>query len=79
MSLIYANLCKNIQNWPKMTISMQRIANNIQREIYLQVFDIKGSKFANTGKILVKRQLMLLINASSWKNFLKLPEKLVQD
>ena len=50
MSLIYANLCKNIQLWHKMIISTQRMTNGIQSSLYLHVFDIKASIFADNGK-----------------------------
>ena len=51
MSLIYANLCKNIQIWHEMTIFMPRMTNGIQNSLYLHVFDIKASIFPDIGKI----------------------------
>ena len=50
MSLIYANICKNVQIWPKIIISMQRMANGVKRQLYLHVFDVKASIFADIGK-----------------------------
>ena len=51
MSLIYANLCKNIQIWCKVTNSTQRLTNGIQEQMYFHVFDIKTSIFAGIGKM----------------------------
>ena len=51
MPLIYANLCKNIQIWHKMSIFTQRMIYSVQSSLYLHVFDIKASIFADIGKI----------------------------
>ena len=45
MLLIYANLCKNIQIWLKMTISTQIMTNGIQRQLCFHVLDIKEQTY----------------------------------
>lgn len=67
LSLFYANLCKGIQVLPKTTILMQIMTNDIQRQLYFHVCNMKANISADIGNIFS----YTLTDASSLCKFLE--------